>query len=136
VRCGNEIVIQLDRPLGAGGMRMISFFGRAAQFPSGPFILARLAKAPIIPVFVPRFGVRHYAVRIGRAHETPKEARDGGGLDRIMHAVVADFEAVVKEYPTQWFQFARFWGDDAISSVASAPPRDEHPIKQLPARWR
>ena len=51
----NEIVaIQLDRPLGAGGMHLVPFFGAAAAFPSGPFVLARVSGAPLIPVFIPR----------------------------------------------------------------------------------
>ena len=133
----NEIVaIQLDRPVGAGGMRNVSFFGRDAQFPSGPFVLARLAGAPIVPVFVPRRGVRHYEVRIGQAHDVPKENRDAGGVDRIMRDVVGEFEAVVKEFPTQWFQFTPFWQDEALPTVAGAPPRDEQSAEPLPARWR
>ena len=62
----NEIVaIQLDRMLGLGGARAVPFFGAPAPFPSGPFVLARLAGAPLIPVFIPRLGTRHYAVRFG-----------------------------------------------------------------------
>src|SRR5262245_31971428 len=62
----NEIVaIQLDRMIGLGGARMVPFFGAPAPFPSGPFVLARLAGAPLFPVFIPRVGTRHYSVRIG-----------------------------------------------------------------------
>jgi lauroyl/myristoyl acyltransferase len=53
----NEIVaIQLDRSAGAGGVRMLPFLGVPAPFPSGPFVLARLAGSPIVPVFAPRLG--------------------------------------------------------------------------------
>jgi len=130
----NEIVaIQLDRPIGAGGMRHVPFFGRAALFPSGPFVLARLARAPVVAVFAPRLGVRHYGVRIGTMHEVPKDGRDPGGLDRVMADVVGELEAVVRTYPNQWFQFTPFW-DEHSQGPASDTSRGEQSIEQLRAR--
>jgi lauroyl/myristoyl acyltransferase len=71
----NEIVaIQLDRMLGLGGARAVPFFGAPALFPSGPFVLARLAGSPLIPVFIPRVRTRHYAVRLGAAVRLSREA--------------------------------------------------------------
>lgn len=127
----NEIVaIQLDRMLGAGGARLVPFFGRPARFPSGPFVLARLAGAPIVPAFVPRLGRRHYAIRLGGTFRVPREARDPASLDRIMGEVVAVFEETIREFPTQWFQFTPFWPEqepaeagDTRSAVVPELPR-------------
>jgi lauroyl/myristoyl acyltransferase len=120
----NEIVaIQLDRMLGLGGARAVPFFGAPALFPSGPFVLARLAGSPLIPVFIPRIGTRHYAIRYGTKLVLPREARDPYSLDRAMRTVVADFEAVIRAFPTQWFQFAPFWSD----AIPSARQRAEVP---------
>ena len=106
----NEIVaIQLDRAARAGGVRMLPFLGAPAPFPSGPFVLARLAGAPVIPVFAPRIGRRHYGLHIGRPVEVPRAARDPRVLDRVMLGVVAQLEEVVRRYPWQWFQFQHFW---------------------------
>ena len=106
----NEIVaIQLDRPLGAGGTRLMPFFGAPAPFPSGPFVLARLSGAPLIPVFIPRLGTRHYAIRVPGPLQLAREARDSRTLERVMGEVVHAFEAVVRSFPTQWFQFTPFW---------------------------
>jgi lauroyl/myristoyl acyltransferase len=106
----NEIVaIQLDRTLGLGGTRAVPFFGAPAPFPSGPFVLARLAGAPLIPVFIPRLGTRHYTVRIGPPLVLSRDARDAYSLDRAMRAVIAEFEAIIREFPSQWFQFSPFW---------------------------
>jgi KDO2-lipid IV(A) lauroyltransferase len=130
----NEIVaMQLDRPVGTGGMRSIPFFGRPALFPSGPFVLARLAGAPIIPVFAPRLGVRHYGIRVGRSHEVPRDHREAATMDRVMGEVVGELEAVVRAYPTQWFQFAPFWSSGPLPSAASAEPAE--PVR-LRARGR
>jgi lauroyl/myristoyl acyltransferase len=64
---------------------------------------------PLIPVFVPRLGTRHYAVRVCGRFALTREARDPQALDRVMVDVVQAFEDIVREYPTQWFQFTPFW---------------------------
>jgi lauroyl/myristoyl acyltransferase len=123
----NEVVaIQLDRALGAGGTRLIQFFGALAPFPSGPFVLARLAGSPLIPVFIPRLGTRHYAVRVCGRFQLAREARDNRALERVMTDVVRTFEVIVREFPQQWFQFTPFWpgpgGLAAADDTASEPP--------------
>jgi len=117
----NEIVaLQLDRMQGAGGVRHLPFLGAPAPFPSGPFVLARLAGAPLIPVFVPRVGRRHYRVEPGEPIRVPREARVPEALDRLMLSAVRQLEARVQRHPTQWFQFERFWpGDDAAGAAAA-----------------
>jgi lauroyl/myristoyl acyltransferase len=110
----NEIVaIQLDRAAGAGGVRLLPFLGAPAPFPSGPFVLARLAGSPVIPVFAPRLGRRHYRVEIGRPVDVPRTARAPAALDRVMGQVVAQLEEAIRRHPWQWFQFAPFWPETA-----------------------
>ncbi len=106
----NEIVaLQLDR---LQGPRMVAqevpFFGRPTPFPVGPFALARLSGAPLIPVFVPRRGRRHYELKVGQ----PYYVRRGGDRQTLRHVmveVVAYLELIIREHPDQWFQFAPFW---------------------------
>ncbi|HYD48892.1 MAG TPA: lysophospholipid acyltransferase family protein [Terriglobales bacterium] len=130
----NEIVaIQLDRAESAGGTRLVPFFGAPATFPSGPFVLARLAGAPVIPVFVPRLGRRHYAVRIGEQIEVPKDGKGQATIDRAMLQAVQAFEATVREFPTQWFRFTPFWPEDA---VASEPQPSERDLRRAAMRAR
>jgi KDO2-lipid IV(A) lauroyltransferase len=106
----NEIVaIQLDRMLGPGGARMLPFFGSPAPFPSGPFVLARLARTSVVPVFIPRLGRRHYAIRLGHRVRLKREPRDSQALDAAMLEVIGQFETIIREFPTQWFQFSPFW---------------------------
>ena len=106
----NEIVaIQLDRSAGAGGVRTLPFLGVSAPFPSGPFVLARLAGSPIVPVFAPRLGRRHYRIHIGQPVRVPRAAREPSVLDGVMGEVIQQLEEIVRRYPWQWFQFAPFW---------------------------
>ncbi len=121
----NEIVaIQLDRPLGAGAARLVPFFGAAAPFPSGPFVLARVSGAPLIAVFIPRLGPRHYAIRVCGRFNLARESRDGRALDRVMSEVARAFEQTVREFPTQWFQFVAFWPDEPQADQVDAPSGD------------
>lgn len=122
----NEIVaIQIDRADRAVDTRRVPFFGKPASFPSGPFVLARVSGAPIIPVFIPRLGRRRYAVRVGEPIVVPREARGSGALERAMGDVVGALEAIVREFPTQWFQFTPFWPGDEPRSGASIDGLDE-----------
>lgn len=131
----NEVVaIQLDRSLGAGGTRLVPFFGMPAAFPSGPFILARLAGAPLVPVFIPRLGTRRYAIRVSGCFRLTREARDARALQRVMTEVVQAFEEVVREFPTQWFQFAPFW--PAAADGRLQVPADESDEPPQPLRVR
>jgi KDO2-lipid IV(A) lauroyltransferase len=117
----NEIVaIQLDRAAAAGGVRRLPFLGALAPFPSGPFVLSRLTGAPLIPVFAPRLGRRHYAIRIGRPVEVPRGARDPDVLDGVMREVVAQLEDAVRRDPCQWFQFEPFWPGPTEPSAEGA----------------
>jgi lauroyl/myristoyl acyltransferase len=118
----NEIVaIQIDRSAGSNGVRWLPFLGAPAPFPSGPFVLARLAGAPVLPVFAPRLGRRHYRIHVGEPVPVPPEARDPRVLDRVMLDVVAQLEEVVRRHPRQWFQFAPFWPEGIADSPCSAP---------------
>jgi KDO2-lipid IV(A) lauroyltransferase len=128
----NEIVaIQLDRTLGVGTTRLVDFFGAPAPFPSGPFVLARLAGAPLLPVFFPRLGTRHYGIRLGTRITVPREARDAQSLARAMRAVAAEFEDVIREFPHQWFQFAPFWPEEPPITPQRGAAEASEPLRDL-----
>jgi len=120
----NEVVaMQLDRPLGGDGATPIEFFGAPALFQSGAIRLARLAGTPIFPVWVARRGPRHYRIIVGTERRVPRHASTDE-MDRILTAIVGEFEDLVREYPEQWFQFSPFWPEDGAhdDSVATPPP--------------
>jgi KDO2-lipid IV(A) lauroyltransferase len=130
----NELVaMQLDRPMGAGGMRLIPFFGAPAPFPSGPFVLARLSGVPLMPVFVPRLGIRHYAIRVGAPLTIPRE-RDPHAQRQVMGQVVQALEDIIREFPSQWFQFSPFWPDVATSAAAPPVETDSDVVEPVRAR--
>jgi predicted LPLAT superfamily acyltransferase len=109
-------------------VRWLPFLGAPAPFPSGAFVLARLAGAPVVPVFAPRLGRRHYRIHVGEIVSVPPAARDPQVLDGVMLEVVAQLEEIVRRYPWQWFQFAPFWPEPAQGAGAVAVGEEADPL--------
>ena len=132
LRENHIVAIQLDRASLHGRTVEVPFFGAIAPFSAGPFHLARVAGAPIVPCFAPRLGVRHYGIRFGRAHEVVDRSRRAP-LEVVATQVVADLEAIVREYPFQWFQFADFWAGNvapaATRGLAQSSRGSERPAR-------
>lgn len=108
----NEIVaIQVDRapvsPVAPAGYRRVELFGREAPFLEGPFHLARLAGAPVVPVFTLRRGTRHYEIRLGDPIHVSRS--DPDDATRALRDTVALLEQTIRENPDQWFEFVPFW---------------------------
>jgi KDO2-lipid IV(A) lauroyltransferase len=102
----NEVVgMQID-PWGASpGAQEIDFCGRRASFQIGPFVMARVARAPLIPVFTVRTAIRRYALRIVGRFD-PRTAADSA---TAFTTTIRAYERLVREYPAQWLLFDDVW---------------------------
>lgn len=106
----NEILaIQLDRGNGEPNSpaRQVEFFGAKATFQEGPFHLARLSGAPVVPVVTLRRGLRHYEIVLGEPLYVSRSVP--GDSERALGEAVRFFERMIREHPEQWFQFSPFW---------------------------
>lgn len=130
LRANHIVAMQLDRTAPQARTLEVPFFGAPARFSAGPFHLARVAGAPILPCFAPRLGVRHYEIRFGNVHEVADRSRRSR-IETVAARVVADFEQIVREHPCQWFQFADFW--TGAAALTRAPSQSE-PESEPPAR--
>lgn len=120
---GHFVAMQGDRDVSGTG-RVLPFFGRTASFPVGPFRLAAIAGTPVFPVFVlmePHGRYRTVVeppIRVGLApgsHTEPDEA----ALQDAMERWVSILSRVIRENPTQWYLFARFWEDEDQEEASS-----------------
>ena len=101
----NEVVaLQGDRALGGRGDLRHVFFGVPAPFPLGPFILARAARAPVLPAFCLLRADRRYTIALGEPWTVPP-----GGEPEALARWVSVLEAMVRRHPTQWFNFYDVW---------------------------
>jgi lauroyl/myristoyl acyltransferase len=104
LRRGEVVALQGDRALGTQGDVLIPFFGRPAPFPLGPFILARAAAAPVVAAFCLLEPDDRYAVSIA-----PPITVERGEEADAARRWVGVLEEVVREHPTQWFNFFDVW---------------------------
>lgn len=85
------------------------FFGRTAKFPMGPFFLAYISGAPLLPGFVVRRKWLRYQVVLGEpiefSHAGERDVELGAGLEKAVRFL----EATIKSCPTQWLNFYDFW---------------------------
>ena len=104
LRRGEVVAVQADRALGTRGDTMISFFGRPAPFPLGPFLLASAVGVPLVPAFCLLTADYRYLVKVAE----PLTVQRGDEEDAA-RAWAALLEDMVREHPTQWFNFFDIW---------------------------
>lgn len=104
LRRNGVIAVQLDRvPPGAQTISA-ELFGAPFAVPRGPFVLASLARAPILPLFVRRLGYFRYEFEIAPPIdlvERPTESQ----ISRAAGQAVRAMEHFIRQNPTQWFNF-------------------------------
>src|SRR5262245_31455992 len=108
LRRGEIVALQGDRALGTRGDVAHPFFGAPALFPMGPFMLARAARAPVVPAFCLLDDDRRYRIVVG----TPTVVKAGGEA-AALGRWVGTLETMVRRHPTQWFNFYDVWSPPA-----------------------
>jgi lauroyl/myristoyl acyltransferase len=102
----NEIVGMQIEPWGAmAGSHEVEFCGRRTRFQLGPFTVARLARAPVVPVFALRTGIRRYELRVAGRFD-PRTPADSVAA---LAATLRVYERLVREAPAQWLMFDDVW---------------------------
>lgn len=102
----NELVaLHADRLLEGNKMFKLPFLNGEAEFPAGPFILAHKFKVPLNFVYGMKNGKRHYKLYAS------ENVTNFGSPEEIAKVYVKDLEKLVKKYPTQWFNFYKFYAD-------------------------
>ena len=98
------VCFQGDRFVEGGATAPVTFMGRKALFPAGPFVVAEKFRAPAVFYYAMRERGRRYRF----IFDIP-EAPDGKTPNAVLESYVRSLEAVVRRYPQQWFNFYRFW---------------------------
>ncbi|MEN8150250.1 MAG: lysophospholipid acyltransferase family protein [Planctomycetota bacterium] len=106
----NEAVAMLGDRLYMGKTYTAPFFGRDVKFPAGPLHIAALTGATIVPFVAVREGERYCAV-MSEGIEVPDPLPDT--VDAAGAKLAASFEAYVRAYPEQWYNFHPVF-DDAV----------------------
>ncbi len=99
----NEIIcFHGDRFVEGSSTASMSFFGKEANFPKGPFEIAAKLKVPYTFVYAFKEGRRHY-------HLYSTEIKNDDNTEKILEDYIYSLEEKVMKYPEQWFNYYDFW---------------------------
>ena len=111
----NEIVaIQGDRVYNPHHVATLHFFGKETSFPSGPFLLARAAGAPVLPGVVVRQGWLKYRALLGEPIEPNTEAGMRDPVTNELQHALSFLEPRLVLYHQQWANFFDFWQVESV----------------------
>ncbi len=85
------------------------FFDAEARFPLGPFLLAYIAGAPLLPGVVVRDGWLRYHTVLGSPIAIPHTGERDADLRAGLLRAVEFLERTVRAHPNQWMNFYEFW---------------------------
>lgn len=105
---GRAVALLVDRAYPEDQV-IVPFFGRSTPFLRSPALLARFCGCDILPGFFLRNPDGTYFNVWGEPIRADTSTSPDQDAVRIMARVAADLEGVVRRYPTQWFNFYKFW---------------------------
>ena len=96
--------MQVDRVPSSGRALRVRLLDGEGTLPEGPFRLAQLTGAPMVPVFCARLGFRRYAFEAHAARTLPRRA-SADQVAAVAQSVADDMTRFLRAHPTQWFEF-------------------------------
>ncbi len=101
---GGVAALQLDRVPPSGRVLQVSLFGEAFGAPEGPFRLASLSGAQVLPVFARRLGFFDYELEVSEPIAFSRRP-SGEELQAGAQQAVSAMQLFIEQSPTQWFHF-------------------------------
>lgn len=102
---GGVSAMQMDRVPPSGRVLKVSVFGAELNVPEGPFRLAALSGASVVPVFARRLGFFDYELAVAPAISVVRRPSQAELLAAAQSAADAMQDAI-RQAPTQWFHFS------------------------------
>ncbi len=105
----NEIVAMLvDRPYASSGTP-VDFFGRPAEFSTGPALLWQHTDAAVVPAFVLRNERDLYTSFADPMLAFASSSNPRQTLQDNTQRLATYFETIIREHPEQWFNYVPIW---------------------------
>ena len=111
---GEIVSIPGDRIFGSPRYVECDFMGSRARFPLGPYMMALQREVPTIATFVMKESSYRYQVYIRRIQTDDRQfANRTEQAANLAQHFASEIEAILKQYPEQWFNYYEFWNHDA-----------------------
>jgi KDO2-lipid IV(A) lauroyltransferase len=108
---GRAVALLVDRAY-AEDQVIVPFFGRPTAFLRSPALLGRFCDCDVLPGFFLRNPDGTYRNVWGEPLRPDLSLSAEEDTFRILSRVAADLEGVVRQHPTQWFNFYSFWAPE------------------------
>jgi KDO2-lipid IV(A) lauroyltransferase len=118
LRRGEVVCMQIEPWGPKQGSQDIDMFGHHARFQLGPFVVSRVARAPLFSVFSLRTGIRRYELVVGER----QDPRTPAATLAAFQATIRAYEDLIRAHPQQWLMFQDVWRDGAPTADTSPPP--------------
>ena len=105
---GDIVSMPADRIFGSQKGAECQFFGQTARFPLGAFAMAAQKNVSALAVFVMKEGMRKYHIIVRKITADPT-ANHRVQMAQMAQSFATNLEDVVRQYPTQWFNYFDFW---------------------------
>jgi lauroyl/myristoyl acyltransferase len=112
LRRGELVAISGDRLYGDRQRHVeVDFLGRRCRAPVGPYVLAGLTGAPLVPAFGLREGrLRYRFVALApRAVDFSTRAERSAAISRAAQSCFDGLASITHRYPEQWYNFFEYW---------------------------
>lgn len=105
---GRVVALQGDRDFRDDGIE-VELFGGKVRLPAGPFHLARMSGAALIPTFIAYARDLRFEVEIGDPIEVARTADREQDVRSAAERWREVLERAIRRWPTQWYTFYDFW---------------------------
>jgi lauroyl/myristoyl acyltransferase len=116
-REGGIVATPMDRPATEEDGIPVQFFGHTTYVPRGLGALAVKMGVAIVPGFVSYAPDGTYRIRAFQPVTVTKGDDEAAAVIRATQVMFDALEAVIRDDPTQWYMFRRFWPEDAANRV-------------------
>ncbi len=106
LRGGGIAALQLDRLPSGMRHRKVRLLGTDGALPEGPFRIAQLTGAPLLPVFCARLAYQKYLIEAHRPLTISRRASEDE-IDDVAQGVADAMTSFLRVNPTQWFHFGK-----------------------------
>lgn len=105
---GEIVSMPADRINGSKKYIEHDFLGETAKFPLGPFSLATMRGLDVLAVNVMKSSLGSYMIYV-TSLSYDKAATSQEQIRQLSQAYVSELEKLVRQYPTQWYNYFEFW---------------------------